>query len=175
MKLNVQIRTILTILLALFITNYTTAQHQIDKDVTFSLKGKNNYAVLNSFLGNFKLDEIVVENCTTTFGIIKFQITPKGKIGSISIEGNLPDTLIKAVKERIYLTENSWNFSDSILKKNKNIQFYYPIYIELPAKCNFKIHESYNLLKRFFENQKVLRIKDEIYYIEPMVWYAAIR
>ena len=70
MGLTAQIRIIL-ILLFSFITNYTEAQHKIDKDVTFSFKGKNNYAVLNSFLGNFKLDEITAEDCTSTSGIIK--------------------------------------------------------------------------------------------------------
>ncbi|KAF2517202.1 hypothetical protein [Flavobacterium foetidum] len=174
MELNAQIR-IIVILLFAFIRNYTAAQHKIDKDVTFSFKGKNNYAVLNSFLGNFKLDEIISEDCTSISGIIKFQITPNGKIGPIIVEGNLPETLIKAVEARISLTENNWVFSESIIKNNKNIQFYYPIYIELPSKCNFKIHESYYLLKQLFENQKVLRIKDGVYYIEPLVWYAAVR
>ncbi len=52
MELYAQIR-ILLILLFGSITNYATAQHRIDNDITFSLKGNNNYAALNSFLGNF--------------------------------------------------------------------------------------------------------------------------
>jgi hypothetical protein len=175
MGLIVQIRILLAVLLTLSFTNYATAQHRIDKDVTFSLKGKNNYAVLNSFLGGFKLDEMALEDCTSVFGIVKFQITPDGKIGPINIEGNLPNNLIEAVKERIYLTANNWVFSESLLKRNSNIQFYYPVYVELPAKCNYKIHESYNFIKQLFEKEKVLRIKDEVYYIEPMVWYATVK
>ncbi|MFH6991785.1 hypothetical protein [Flavobacterium sp. FlaQc-48] len=73
------------------------------------------------------------------------------------------------------LTEDHWVFSDSIFTTGKNIEFYYPVYIELPDKCNFKIHESYDLLERLFENQKVLRVKNEIYYIQPVVWHAEIK
>lgn len=87
----------------------------------------------------------------------------------------MPSVLIDSVKVRILLIKSKWVFSDAILEKKKNIVFYYPLYIQQSEKCNYKIHESYNLLKRFFENEKVVRIKDEIYYIEPIVWYATIK
>jgi hypothetical protein len=174
MELPVQIRKIFILALTLFSASIITAQHQIDKDVTFSYKGKTGYARLNSFLAFCKFDQKDSENCLTTSGIVKFQITPKGKIASIDTEGNLPADLIQAVKERIKLTENSWIFSDAIIKKNKNIEFYYPIYIELSKKCNYKIHESNNLLNKLFEKQSVIQVKDDIYIIEPLVWFAEI-
>lgn len=175
MELPVQIRTILTIMFTLFITNCTIAQHQIDKDVTFSQKGEKSFVKLNPFLANFRIDYQNLENCANSSGVVKFQVTPKGKIASIDVEGNLPSVLIDSVKVRILLIKSKWVFSDAILEKKKNIVFYYPLYIQQSEKCNYKIHESYNLLKRFFENEKVVRIKDEIYYIEPIVWYATIK
>lgn len=172
MERLVQIRTLFVIVFTFFIISNISAQHQIDKDVTFSYKGKNSYARLNSFLGNYKFDMKDLGNCMTASGIIRFQITPKGKIASINTDGNLPNVLIEAVKERIYLTENSWVFSKSALKKNKNIEFYYPIYlsIDLEDKCDIPIHESQILLKILFENEKVLHVKDEIYYLAPDFW-----
>ncbi|MGQ7944180.1 hypothetical protein [Flavobacterium sp. WC2509] len=169
MKRNMLIKIIFTIVITLFITNCITAQHQIDKDVTFSFKGKNNYIPLNTFLAYYKLDKENLSKCMAASGILKFQVTPKGKIASINTEGNLPEDLVKLIKERIMLTEDHWVFSYSILKSGKNIEFYYPFYLSINLKtdCKIKVHESYNLLSDLCGAQKVLHIRNEIYFIAP--------
>ncbi|MGQ7944181.1 hypothetical protein [Flavobacterium sp. WC2509] len=165
MKKHLTIR----IIIALFITNCITAQHKIDNDIAFSFKGKNNYIPLNTFLAYYKFDKENLSKCIAASGIIKFQVTPKSKIASINTEGNLPDDLIKLIKERIMLTEDHWVFSDSILKSGKNIEFYYPFYMEINMliDCKISTNESFNLLIEMFGDQKVLHIRDKIYYIAP--------
>jgi hypothetical protein len=172
MERSVQIRIILIFILFLFFSGHSIAQHQIDEDVTFSYKGKKNYAKLNPFLGYYEFDHNKLEKCMTASGIIKFQITPKGKIASINTYGNLPKELIEAVKERIMLTENCWIFSKNI--SNKNIEFYYPIYLYINRqdKCNIETHESMMLLNMLFEKQEVVRVKENTYMIKPAVWSA---
>ncbi len=173
MELPAQIKKILILLLTIFSINITTAQHQIDKDVTFSLKGEKGFVKLNSFLGYIDYNDI--DNCDNASGMFKFQVTSKGKIASIEIEGNLPSGLIEAVKQRILLIQDKWIFSDAIKEKDKNIQFYYPVYIQQSEKCNFKIHESYDLIIKLFKKYSVLSIDNDTYFIEPLVWHAKIR
>ena len=82
--------------------------------------------------------------------------------------------MVEAIKERILLTENKWIFSEAVIKKNNNIEFYYPIYIQKSKKCNFKIHESHDLIIKLFKKYSVLSFDNNIYFIEPLIWYAAI-
>jgi hypothetical protein len=169
MERLVPIRIIFIIVVTLFTANCITAQHQIDKDVTFSFKGKNNYVPLNTFLAYYKFDKKGLPQCMTASGIFKFQVTPKGKIASIDTEGNLPEDLIKLINERIMLTEDHWVFSDRVVKSGKNIEFYYPFYFDITIVqgCILRTHESYDLLRELCGNQKVLHVRDEIYYISP--------
>ncbi|MET0945879.1 MAG: hypothetical protein ABWY22_10750 [Flavobacterium sp.] len=169
MERRVTIKIILTIAITLFIANCSTAQHQIDKDITFSFKGKNNYVPLNTFLSYYKFDKEDLPKCMAASGLFKFQVTPKGKIASIDTEGNLPEDLIKLIKERIMLTEDHWVFSDSILKAGKNIEFYYPFYLEINMllDCETNIHESLDLLIKLFRDQKVLHAEGTVYFIAP--------
>jgi hypothetical protein len=179
MERLVKIKIFIILTLVIFINGITQAQHQIDKDVTFSLKGENGFAKLNPFLANINFDNSDLaftdfDNCENVSGMFKFQVTPKGKIASIDVDGNLPSELVEAIKKRILLTENKWIFSEAVIKKDNNIEFYYPIYIQKSKKCNFKIHESYDLLKKLFKKHEVLSIDSDIYYIEPMLVYATI-
>lgn len=175
MELPAQIKTFFILILITFSIITSNAQHQIDKDVTFSQKGKKSFVKLNPFLAKYKIDFQNFENCANSSGVVKFQVTPKGKIASIDVEGNLPSVLIDSVKVRILLTENKWIFSDAILEKNKNIVFYYPLYIQQTAKCNYRIHESYDLLMKLFKKQSVLLVDNDLYIIEPLLWHATIK
>lgn len=174
MELLVQIRTkiLLSIITTFLVSSCIMAQHQIDKNITFNFKGKNNYVSLNTFLGNSNFDCESLGNCMSASGIIIFQVNPMGKIISVNSKGNLPNGLIEAIKKRIYLTEDCWVFNDEVKKKNKNIEFYYPIYvsIDLKDKCDIPQHESAELLQILFKNKKVLHIRDEIYFIAPDFW-----
>ncbi|MFH6991783.1 hypothetical protein [Flavobacterium sp. FlaQc-48] len=163
------IKIIFTIVVTLLVANCSSAQHQIDKDITFSFKGKNNYVPLNTFLAYYKFDHEDLPKCMTASGVFKFQVTPIGKIASIDVEGDLPEDLIKLIKERIMLTEEHWVFSDSILKSGKNIEFYYPFYMEISLleDCKTNVHESQGLLIKLFSDQKILHVRDEIYFIAP--------
>ena len=173
MELNAQIKIFIIIILAMFNISITNAQHQIDKDVTFSLKGEKNFAKLNPFLSYINFEPH--ESCENKSGIIKFKVTPEGKIASINVEGNLPPLLVEKTKERIMLTEKKWIFSSSFTKRDKIIEFYYPIYLEQSEECKFKIHESYDLIIKLFKKHSIITIDDDTYFIEPMVWHSSIR
>ena len=157
-----QIKIFIILTLVIFITGGTNAQHQIDKDVTFSVKGEKSFIKLNKYLALITFDDRYLGHCLKTSGIFKFEVSPEGKIASIDVEGNLPSLLVNTIKERIYLTEDKWIFSDNILKKNKNIVFYYPVYfsIDLEDNCDSDFHESFEILKKLFEKQSVIYLID---------------
>ena len=176
MELPAQIKIFIILALIICNTGITNAQHQIDKDVTFSLKGEKGFINLNKYLALITFEDIELGYCLKTSGIIKFQLNPKGKIVSIDVEGNLPTVLVEAVKKRILLTEDKWIFSETAIKKGKNIEFYYPVYfsIDLKDKCDSDFHESFSILKKIFRKHSVLSIDNDIYIIEPET-YMSIR
>lgn len=77
MELTAQIKKIPILLLTIFSINITNAQHQIDKDVTFNLKGEKGFVKLNRFLDFINFDN--PEKCENFSGMFKFQVTPKRK------------------------------------------------------------------------------------------------
>jgi hypothetical protein len=161
------------ILIFFFLTiNSITAQHQISKDITFIGKVGDKFFNLGPFLTYFKYGN--PELCENRSGVVKFEVSPKGGIISVTVEGNLPTDLVEGIKTRILLTENNWVLRDYLAEKGKNITFYMPVYLTQSQKCKFKVHETYNVMKSFFLKFSILPIDDNLYIMEPIYIPASI-
>jgi hypothetical protein len=167
---------IILLVLFLFFSTKNIAQQKIDKDISFSYqdKGKARYRTIDFFLTNFHNDfsEIISAiKCGSSSGLFKFEINPESKIVDITFDGNLPEEVIKVIKNQITLSEKYWIIEDPLKKRKENIIFYfsYHLYVDLVDNCNpVYHHESLTLFKMLFKNQKVINVSNNVYIINPV-------
>jgi hypothetical protein len=169
-------RKIILLVLFLFFSTKNIAQQKIDKDISFSYKenGKTKYMNIDIFLTNFpyQFSKIVdIIKCGASSGLFKFEINPESKIVNITFDGNLPEEVIKVIKNQITLSEKYWIIEDPLKKRKENIIFYfsYYLYVDLVDNCNpVYHHESLTLFKMLFKNQKVINVSNNVYIINPV-------
>lgn len=175
MGLNVNNKIVFLQVLMFFVANIIFAQQKIDEGVFFIGKQNNSYVSLNKFLTNYEIDNIKdIGKCSVASNVFKFEVTPKGKVVSLDIQGDLPIIFEEKIKERILLLEDLWSLSDVVKGEDKNLIFYYPVYmsINLEDECNVRDHESFGWLTKVFDKEKVLFAKDKNYMIRPEYWSA---
>jgi hypothetical protein len=169
---------IILLVLFLFLSIKNIAQQKIDKDIAFSYKeeGKTRYMQLNQFLSTFEVDKSFVwKDCMVNSGIFKFTVNTDSKVVSIDVEGNLPDAIVKSIKNKIMLTENHWIFSKSKKQQKKSIKFFFPFYLSIYVEknCDLKDHyEPVSWVKEFLNGQKIKDMGNNLYLIHPEFWNA---
>jgi hypothetical protein len=167
---------IILLVLFLFLSTKNIGQQKIDKDITFSYKeeGKTRYKNLDFFLTDIdtefsKLIDSV--KCTSTSGLFKFEINPQSKIVGITVEGNLQEGIVKAIKNKIVLSEKYWKIDGSLKKRKENIIFYFPYYLDINLEigCKVDLHkETFKLYKILSKKQKVVHLSNNVYLINPV-------
>ena len=165
------INKIFALLLFIFLAVRVMGQQRINESVYFTGKVKNKIVSINNFLEYYEVDDDNLNKCSSSSGIFEFHINKKGKVLLKKITGNLPKILVDPIKERINMlnSENNWEFKNS---DNKDITFYYPVYMSVNLKddCKLDFHESFDLLKEIFNEKKLISLQNDKYIIRPSYW-----
>lgn len=158
-------KTLLIATIILFTRIQLFSQQKIEPSFLYKNPKNDKMVSLDYFLST--LEKVPLPNCLSASGNFKFLVDKNGLVGNITVSGNLPDTLVKAIKKRISLTNGHWKYNDTITQTNK--WFVYPVYVENIGKkdCLIKIEESYYWLIQLYDKTTSIINTPTSYLIRP--------
>lgn len=129
----------------------------------------NKKQSLQAFLGSF--NRLPLDDCLKATGTVKFKLNKKNKIDSIAVSGNLPDTLVNTIKNRIKATEGHWstkiNETDDYGK-----WFVIPVFVDRQSRANCPVNNMVStdlkILTELFRDRNDIVVTATSYLLYPL-------
>lgn len=130
--------------------------------------GNNKKQSLQAFLGSF--NRLPLDDCLKATGTVKFKLNKKNKIDTIAVTGNLPDTLVNTIKNRIKATEGHWS-TDISQTADHEKWFVIPVFVDRQSRKNCSVNKMVStdlkILTELFKDRSDIIITATSYLLYP--------